>query len=1681
MSSVDNRIVQMKFDNKQFEDGVKTTTKSLDDLKKGLNLEESAKSLSNLEKVGNNFSLAGIGAGVDAIASKFTALGIIGVTALVNITNQAVETGKRLISSLTIDPIRDGFADYNRKLTSVQTITNATGKSISEVTKYFDQLDTYADKTVYNLDDMTSAFAKFTNAGVSLDVSIPAIKGIANMTALAGQDANAAQIAFYNLSQSIAGGFLTTTDYKSLNLANVATKEWKEQMIQGAIAAGTLKKNSKNMYLIKGTKKAITESALFNEELSKGWATTSVLLDVLGKYGNEQTAIGKKALSAAQDIKSFGMMIDTLKASVGTGWTDTFEILIGNLDESKALFTPLTNTIGAFLTSISDARNKMLKFWKDNGGRAAILQSIVNSFEALKAILKPIGEAFREVFPPATGQLLVTISKALQTVTAHLKIGAETASVIKFVFKALFSVLEIGLKVVDFLAKAVWNLTKILVKHLAPVMDTISGYLSVAASYISNYVEWLSKSIDVTTTLSWVLDKLSTAFNFIKNVIANGLEAATPVVAKLKDAVFGLGDAFKNLFGGTKVYAGGLTEANTEMAKTESVASKVKAGFEKFHEILVKVWTVIGNIAKKVKEVLTPIIDGLKDKLSAMTFEDFTALLTGFGLLGLTRLFKKALLPVDDILVNFSKVLDQVGKTLKAFQKKVKADALLKIAIAVGILAAAVVVLSLIDVDKLAKSLGVITVVFTELVASLILIDKFVGKGIKGIVTMFALSTQMVALGIGIMLLAGALKILSSIEPEKLKQGTVALGALMTMLATFIKITKGGDLKASAGGLIGFGIGLLAITGALVILGKLKYEQLKQGTVAIAGLMTIIAAFVQLTRGGNLATSAGGLTGFAIGIAILSGALMVLGGLKYERLKQGMEAIAGLMGVIALFVNLTRGGDLAGSAGSLMGFATGILILSGALAILGKLEVGKLIQGGLAIALLMDVIAGFVNLTRGGDLATSAGGLIGFAVGIIIMTKALDILGKLETNKVIQGTLALAALINVIGVFVNVTRGGDLAASAAGMIGFAAGLIAISGAVYLLSLIKPDRITQGVVALASVMAMIALFIGLTKEGDLVKSAAGLTGFATGLMILAGVIAILSALNPEKLMMASTAIAVLMTSIALFVKMGKDASLMKSTVGFIAFAVGIGILAVSLGYLAQMDYKQLLAAGGAMTAVLLSIIAFVNFTSGADLAITAAGLVVFAGAIFIIGKVLTQLGSVDIKTLGLGIGALATILTVLGLTAFILTPLTPVILALSGAMALFGAGCLAVGLAMVLFGTGLTMLAETGSKAGEALTIVVKNIIGLIPLAMTTLAEGIIKFAVTIGNGAPIIADAFIKIFSSILDTISIMTPKVLSTIGTFIISLLDFIVTMVPYMVNAGMQLILGILTGISNNIGKITTAAIDIMLNFMDAVSSKLPEVIDTAFKVIIAFINGLAEAVRGNNKPLIAAVWNLISAIIDAITNFGGSFLTAGKNIVDGLISGMKAKITDAAKWAGNLASSILESAKKVLGIHSPSRAFAEIGRYSAEGFGIGLKKFGWMAEDEANTVGTNAMDSLRSAMANVSDAVSNNVDMNPTIRPVLDLSNIQNGSKQLDGMMSGYSISGSINKANMAAGAMGYNQSLASQSSGQRAGVTNQPISPVQQNTFNITGSNPKEIANEVSRILQKQVERRDIAWA
>ena len=395
--TIDERVISMQFDNKHFESNVKTSMSTLDKLKQKLNFKDGSKGLENLGTAAKNVNMNGLSSAVENVRAKFSALDVMAVTALANITNAAVNAGTRIVKSLTIDPVMDGFREYEMTLNAVQTTMSATGKTAEEVERELKKLDEYADKTVYSSADMLNNLPKFTNAGVELETATTAMIGIANATALAGGDASKASIAFYNLGQAIGTGYLTRMDYNSINNAGIATMEWKNQMVDAAIAAGTLKKKGDDLYEAGG--KTFTLQQLFIDGLQKQWASTDVMLKVFGDYGDETTAIGKKAFSSAQDIKTFTMMMDSLKATAGTGWKDTWQTIFGGLDDAKVFWTGLSNFVSKIITTVADYRNYILDLAFNNPFTKIIdrIKEITNSTKDAVKNIQGLEEMARRV------------------------------------------------------------------------------------------------------------------------------------------------------------------------------------------------------------------------------------------------------------------------------------------------------------------------------------------------------------------------------------------------------------------------------------------------------------------------------------------------------------------------------------------------------------------------------------------------------------------------------------------------------------------------------------------------------------------------------------------------------------------------------------------------------------------------------------------------------------------------------------------------------------------------------------------------------------------------------------------------------------------------------------------------------------------------------------------------------------------------------------------------------------------------------------------------------------------------------------------------------------------------------------------------------------------------------------
>ena len=341
-TTIDERVVEMRFDNRQFEQNVQTSLSTLDKLKQGLDLDGAAKGLEGLGTAAKKCDLSTLSNSVETVRAKFSALEVMAMTALSNITNSAVNAGKRMLSSFIVEPISAGFNEYELKMGSIQTIMASTGESLDKVNQKLDELNTYSDRTIYSFADMTSNIGKFTNAGVKLDDAVAAIQGVSNVAAVSGANANEASRAMYNFAQALSAGYVKLIDWKSIENANMATVEFKTQLLEAAVAAGTVEKSADGMYKVLTKngqggvmKETIDATHMFNDSLAYQWMTTEVLTETLKDYADETTDIGKKAFAAAQDVKTFSQLMDTLKESAQSGWAETWQLIVGDYEEAK--------------------------------------------------------------------------------------------------------------------------------------------------------------------------------------------------------------------------------------------------------------------------------------------------------------------------------------------------------------------------------------------------------------------------------------------------------------------------------------------------------------------------------------------------------------------------------------------------------------------------------------------------------------------------------------------------------------------------------------------------------------------------------------------------------------------------------------------------------------------------------------------------------------------------------------------------------------------------------------------------------------------------------------------------------------------------------------------------------------------------------------------------------------------------------------------------------------------------------------------------------------------------------------------------------------------------------------------------------------------------------------------------
>lgn len=1123
--TIDERIVEMRFDNAQFEKNVATSMSTLDKLKKSLNFKNSSKSLEEIGHAANRVRFDGMIDGINTVNARFSYLQGTIQHQLNNIVDSCVMASKRMVSALTTQPIKDGFAEYETQMNAVQTIlanTQKEGTNVKMVNAALDELNRYADKTIYNFTEMTRNIGTFTAAGVKLDTSVSAIQGIANLAAVSGSTSQQASTAMYQLSQALAAGTVKLMDWNSVVNAGMGGQVFQDALIRTS------------EHLKTGAQAAIDAKGSFRESLQTGWLTTEVLTQTLDQfataadtqeeyeaavkkfldqgYSEEQAKqmadMAKTAGAAATKVKTFSQLIDTLKESLGSGWTETWRTAIGDFEEAKELWTSVSDVLSDAINKSSDARNAIVKEWADLGGRTALIDSFRNAFNALLSIITPIKEAFSYVFPPSTAQQLLAITEGIRDLTAKMKLSDSIAAKLEKTFEGLFSIASIGIKVIGGIGKAFFQLlTSSGVSNLAEHVLSIGEAIGDALSRLNDSF----KTDDIANGLGTVVGIISAALNGLLDLLDSvfgavnnkfNIDGLLNMLASMKDGISNVFDYISDKFKNISSVFTKIKDVITSVISTISGYVKQFVDWVKENFTLGDLFAGLigGGIFVTIKKIID-LIQTIKDKIE--------------GLFGKTENSK-----LGQIVESFKGALDSLHDSLEAFTTGIKATALLEIALAISLLAGSMDKISNLSVEDIGKSLASIASLFAMLNLSFRSMNKTLSKyDTKGIIKA---AGSMVVMAAALNILANAMVKMSGLSWDDIAKGLVGTGAGLFTLCVGVKSIS--DVKISAS----TSIALLALAKSCEMLGNamttfatLSWSEIARGLVGMGAALKIFTSIIN-----QLGKSNGGasiLSSVSMLIAVqsldkLASGLAKFGDMNWDGIARGLVGMGGAL--TELTVSLTAISKIAGfssifGAGAILIVTQGLDTIAETLKTFGFMSWDVIKKGltgmGVALGEIATVVTA-VGKLAGFSSIFGAGAILIVISGLDAMVNAFMKFAFMSWDDIAKGLAGMGEALGELGLISGLV--GKLAGFS-GIIGAGTILLTVQGlsdiadAMKKIGSISWDSIARGLTGMGVALSEIAVVSGLLGK---LTGFSGLLGAATILVAVQSLGDIADALN-----------------------------------------------------------------------------------------------------------------------------------------------------------------------------------------------------------------------------------------------------------------------------------------------------------------------------------------------------------------------------------------------------------------------------------------------------------------------------------------------------------------------------------------------------------------------------------------
>ena len=1118
---VDERVVEMRFDNAQFEKNVQTSMSTLDKLKAKLNFNGVSKGLEDVGNATKKLEFSGVASGIEAVQAKLSAMEVIGVTALANITNSAVNAGKRIASAITIDPVRDGFNEYETQMNAVQTIlanTQKEGTNVKQVNAALDQLNTYADKTIYNFTEMTRNIGTFTAAGVKLDTSVSAIQGIANLAAVSGSTSQQASTAMYQLSQALASGTVKLMDWNSVVNAGMGGQVFQDALIRTSEKLGT------------GAQAYIDAAGSFRESLSKGWLTTDVLTETLDMFStaadteeeyaaaiqkfvdegySEEQAIdmanmAKTAGEAATKVKTFTQLIGTLKEALGSGWTTTWRLIIGDFEEAKELWTNVSDVLSKLINNASEARNKLVEGVmsfnpftnmlnklenSDVGKTVKQINNLTNSLEYYQKVVTDVWRGDYKNSDTGRYELLDETGYNYQVIQDLVNKGYEYELTVEDVQEAeakFADSLGDSTEEIQNESKQLSKLSDEQLRHAGLTDDEISMYrdLEKQSEKTGKSIEELINNMSAKDgrTLLWdglgnIGETLIITFTAIKDAFSEIFPA--PSVAK----IYGVIDGFN-----------ALTEKMKEFSSTH--AYDVEQTFK-------GLFAVIDIVRMVLSSGLTVAFKALKGILSAFDIDiiEFTGYI-GEALVNLRNWLKNN----DYIEKSFKKVGEGLKVVIDGFKK-------------------------LIDLLKESPRIQK----FVDIIKDIDLKEAggFVVEGLKkGLSSGLTIIPDMLK-DIGLKLLSAFEKVLRIASPSKEMEadGEFVVAGLVkgientastvwdaikdigTKIITKFKEIKVGEALTKVIS-VGAGVGMLAITKNLVD----TFKNITAPMASVGEFIETLDKSVKKTAkaiGKNLKASAfekktEGVRNLALALLALSAAVFIMSKIDTKKLWSTVGAI-GVLAVIlvGLAVAISKLTDsaveldgnsktlkLSGLKTTLISIGVALALMAATVKIMGSLNPDAYMQGLLGLVALMGVMmllivsmSLLVSDNNSKSIQQAGKAMKKIATAMILMVAGIAILGNMKPEKYAQGldgfnTITAALLATIIGLVALTYIATDKDISQVGnlMLKISASMLLMAVMLKMLKSIEPAEMIKGALIVGAAIGLVAVLVALSHLG-----------------------------------------------------------------------------------------------------------------------------------------------------------------------------------------------------------------------------------------------------------------------------------------------------------------------------------------------------------------------------------------------------------------------------------------------------------------------------------------------------------------------------------------------------------------------------------------------------------------------